>query len=189
TVVNVLKDIGQVKVKQSNFDGAHDDFSRAVALLQQYDPLNHSQLVNDLEWIVSIWKNKQCYRCAIEYLQQCLHIKEASLSPEHLSIAATLLDLAHVHRIRDEYQLSLIYEMKYYSIIEKVFSPDHEDIIDSLANIAQCYEDLDERQIALKYYQQILTIYEQSESVSDFEIFTVMDKIELLTEQINEELI
>ncbi|CAF1399174.1 unnamed protein product [Adineta steineri] len=77
--------------------------------------------------------------------------------------------------------------MKYYSIIEKVFSPDHEDIIDSLANIAECYEDLNERQIALKYYQQILTIYKQSESASDFDMFTVTDKIDQLSTQINEE--
>ncbi|CAF0823215.1 unnamed protein product [Adineta steineri] len=91
-------DIGRIKVNQSNFDGALDDFSRAVALLQEYDPLNHSELVIDLEWIASIYNQKQCYHRAIEYLQQCLLIQEASLSPKHVSIVKTLTILAEVHR-------------------------------------------------------------------------------------------
>ncbi|CAF4010656.1 unnamed protein product [Adineta steineri] len=98
TVLSNLMDIGRIKVNQSNFDGALDDFSRAVALLQEYDPLNHSELVIDLEWIASIYNQKQCYHRAIEYLQQCLLIQEASLSPKHVSIVKTLTILAEVHR-------------------------------------------------------------------------------------------
>ncbi|CAF4009427.1 unnamed protein product [Adineta steineri] len=54
TVVSNLMDIGRIKVNQGNFDGALDDFSRAVTLLHEYDPLNHSELTIGLEWIASI---------------------------------------------------------------------------------------------------------------------------------------
>ncbi|CAF0833416.1 unnamed protein product [Adineta steineri] len=91
-------DIGRIKVNQSNFDGALDDFSRAVALLQEYDPLNHSELAIGLEWMASIWNQKQCYRRTTGYLQQCSFIQEASLSPKHVSVAKTLSILAQVHR-------------------------------------------------------------------------------------------
>ncbi|CAF1387980.1 unnamed protein product [Adineta steineri] len=74
TVVSNLMDIGRIKVNQINFDGAPHDFCRAVTLLQEYDPLNHSELVIDLEWIASIWNQK------------------------HVSIAKTLSILAQVHR-------------------------------------------------------------------------------------------
>ncbi|CAF0833405.1 unnamed protein product [Adineta steineri] len=135
-------DIGRIKVNQSNFDGALDDFSRAVTLLQEYDPLNQSELAIGLEWIASIWNQK------------------------HVSIAKTISILAQGQPNRHEYQLSLIYEMKYYSIIEKNFSPDRKDVINSLTNIAQCYEHLNELEIALKYYQRSFS-FDEKQTVKD----------------------
>jgi hypothetical protein len=88
--------IGHIKHNERKFDEAFDDYCRAVAILEEFHPTNHILIAINLEWIGIILNQKSLYSCAIEYLEKCLRIKEASLPPKHLSIALTVSNLGQV---------------------------------------------------------------------------------------------
>jgi tetratricopeptide (TPR) repeat protein len=151
--------MGKIKYKVRKFDEALTCYHRAVDILKEFD---HTEIAHDLEWIGFIWSKKQCYDRATEYYEQCSKLREASLSPTHLSIVNTLLRLDRVQRSRHQYEHSLTYELKGFLIREQVLPPDHQDIGRSLANIDECYEVLNQHKLALGYYKRALVVYEQT---------------------------
>jgi tetratricopeptide (TPR) repeat protein len=107
-IINSLQSIGDVRFEQKKFDEALVYYLRAVAILERFHPMNYTKILTGLEVIANILYKNSLYSRTIEYGERCLRIREASFSLEHLSIAVTLSDFGQLHRIRDEYELSLI---------------------------------------------------------------------------------
>jgi len=114
-----------------------------------------------LDWIVIIWAQQGYYDLPIEYLENCLRVREVSLFPGESAMILTLSYLSILHDRRREYELSLTYEMKLFLIREKVLSLDHQGIAKTLSNIGQCYENFNQVKLALEYYNRTLVFYEQ----------------------------
>ncbi|CAF3154645.1 unnamed protein product [Rotaria sp. Silwood2] len=175
-------DIGNIRFKQRKYDQAIDCYQQSVALLNEYHSDDHIKIAEGLEWIAFILNQSEENDDSAKYLEPRLRVREASLSPENLTIVKTLSVFSVVQESRHEYELSLAYELKCFLIRKKILPPDHQDIGISLCNIGRNYEHVNQPKLVLNYYKQALVVYEQCLPASDEDRLELESDIQRLSE-------
>ncbi|CAF4307309.1 unnamed protein product, partial [Adineta steineri] len=108
-IVNSLINIGHVKYSQTKLDDAVDYYSRAIVLLKEFDSTNHLQIATIFYWIGIIRNRQRSFDRAIECLEQCLKIREASLSPGESDITLILSYLSKCYEHINQFKTALEY--------------------------------------------------------------------------------
>jgi hypothetical protein len=80
--------------------------------------------------------------------------------------------------------LSLVYELRCFLLREKVLPPNHRNIGKNFAMMDECYEHLRQSKPALDYYRRALFIYEQCLTHSHHDRWSVENKIERLSAEL-----
>ncbi len=102
------------------------------------------------------------YPSALPFIERSLAIRERALGPDHPDVAASLTNLAELHRAQGDYVRALpLFECS-LAINERALGPDHPHVATSLNNLALLYQGQGDYARALPLFERSLAINERA---------------------------
>jgi CHAT domain-containing protein/Tfp pilus assembly protein PilF len=114
---------------------------------------------------------------AIQLMEQSLAITEQALGPEHLSVAATLNNLAILYLNQGDYAKATSLQARVFAIREKALGPDHASTVASLHNLALTYKNQGDYAKAEPLFQRAVTAFEKVDGPDYFNLATALDNL------------
>ena len=147
--------------KQGSYAEAEQQFTTALEEAERLG-LSDQHLTIPLATLALVYSAQNQPDKAEPLYQRLFMLREKTLGPEHLEVAASLDNLAEVYEAQGQYSRAEPFYQRALTIREKTLTPNHPGIATSLDNLAGIYEAQGQHSKAEPLYQQALTMREQT---------------------------
>jgi len=120
------------------------------------------------------------YDEAFKIAERVLDIREKILGPDHRDVAASLINLATLHRDKGEYgKAEQLYD-RGLTILEKSIGPEHPDVARALNNLAILHRFRDDFAKAEQFYNRALNILEKALGLDHLDVTVTLNNLAIL---------
>ncbi len=161
SVATSLKNLGVMRYKTGDLDGARPLFERALAIQEKTLGSEHPETAKTLNNLgVLLYDNGQ-YGRARPILERALAIREKILGADHPDVAKVLDSLGSLLRDTGDYIATRSAFERSLKIKRKTLRPDHPDLAKALDNLANLFYTTGDYRSARPLYEEALAIREK----------------------------
>ncbi|CAF1316949.1 unnamed protein product [Adineta ricciae] len=154
--------LGVIQFNRGAFDEGREFFRKALVLLENSLPANHSTIAVSYNNIGSVYDNMGDYPKALEQYGKALSIQQESLPANHPGLAVSYNNIGSVYHNMGDYPKALEQYGKALSIEQESLPANHPDLATSYNNIGFVYHNMGDYPKALEQYGKALSIRQQS---------------------------
>ncbi|BAK70268.1 tetratricopeptide repeat protein [Aliarcobacter butzleri] len=159
-----------------------EELKRLLLKLENVE--TNKQRINLLSQIVTIYRDIQEFKKALEYQEKILKLEEEILGETHPNLGATYNNISTIYQSMGNLEKALEYQKRALSSKESVLKKNYPDLAISYSNISIIYQDMGDLKKALEYQQKALEIREKFSEVRKSDLASSYNNISVIYKNI-----